>query len=149
MRRRRGRRARTLPRPDETVSEPAPSGAARAVNEGIKRTGPPTTRNGVEWEIVLSDAPPPGWMQLFRSPEDTTSAAVPQSVFFRGRIALFRAGEDQVESWVRSIDQWIAAANRRHAEAVETLKRERAHHDATHTTDKERIRQLNDKFKDL
>jgi hypothetical protein len=119
------------------------------VSDEIKRTGPPTTRNGVEWEIVLSGEPPPGWLQLFRHPEALTSAAVPQAVFLRGRVALFRASEDQVEHWVRTIDQWIVTTNARYAEVLDERKRERAQLESTHTPDKERIRQLNDRFKDL
>jgi hypothetical protein len=116
------------------------------VNDEIKRTGPPTTRNGVEWEIVLSGEPPPGWLQLFRRPDELTAAAAPQAVFFRGRIALFRASDDQVEHWIKSIDQWIAATNRRYGELLEEQKRQREQHEST---DKERIRLLNDRFKDL
>jgi hypothetical protein len=118
------------------------------VNDEIKRTGPPTTRNGTEWEIVLSGEPPAEWMQLFRHPDEPSAVAVPQGVFFRGRIALFRAGDDQVEHWIKSIDQWIAAANRRYGELVDEEKRRRAQHESA-ATDKERIRRLNDRFKDL
>ena len=119
------------------------------MNDDIKRTGPPTTRNGVEWEIVLSGEPPPRWMQLFRGPEEVGSVAVPQGVFFRGRIALFRAGEDQVEHWISSIDRWITAANCRYQEWLDESKQERARHESMHTADKERIRLLNERFKDL
>jgi hypothetical protein len=118
------------------------------VSDEIKRTGPPTTRNGVEWEIVLSGEPTPGWIQLFRQhPAEVASVAVPQGVFFRGRIALFRASEDQVEHWVRSIDQWIVTANARSDELLDEKRRRRAQLESTH--DKERIGQLNDRFKDL
>jgi hypothetical protein len=119
------------------------------VNDEIKRTGPPTTRNGVEWEIVLSGEPSPGWMHLFRHPDELTAAAVPQAVFIRGRIALFRASEDQVEHWVRSIDHWIVTTNARYGELLDEKQRERARLESTQTPDKERIRQLNDRFKDL
>ncbi len=119
------------------------------MNDEIKRAGPPTTRNGAEWEIVLTGEPPAGWVQLFRRPGDSTSGAAPQAVFFRGRIALFRTSEDQVEHWIKSIDDWIGITNRRFGELQDEKKREREQQESTETTDKERIRRLNERFKDL
>ncbi len=116
------------------------------MSDDIKRAGPPTTRNGVEWEIVLDGEPEPAWMDLFRHPEEPVWPATPHALFFRGRIVLFRVNEQHVERWIQSIDAWIAATNRRHAELRDARRRDP---ESMEPTDRARIRQLNQRFSDL
>ncbi len=120
-----------------------------SVSDDIKRTGPPTTRNGVEWEIVLSGEPEPAWMELFRNPDEDISPATPHALFFRGRIILFRANETHVERWIKSIDHWIAVTNRRHAGLLDEKRRERGNRESPGTSDRARVRELNERFRDL
>jgi hypothetical protein len=86
---------------------------------------------------------------LFRQSEKLTAATTPQSLFFRGRIAVFRAREDQVQDWITAIDAWIASTNRRYGEGLDAARREPGPSQSTDATEKERIRRLNDRFKEL
>ena len=51
--------------------------------------------------------------------------------------------------WVRSIDRGIAWTNARYAANLEQASRARATRETAETVEKERIRELNDRFKDL
>ena len=54
-----------------------------------------------------------------------------------------------MEHWIASIDKWIASTNARHAMILDQGRRERFDRVDAETKEKERIQQLNDRFKDL
>ena len=63
--------------------------------------------------------------------------------------AVFKSDEDQVELWIASIDKWIASPNARYLTTLEQARRERFDRVDAEAKEKERIQQLNDRFKDL
>ena len=92
------------------------------MGEAIQRVGgpqPTEERHGeFSWTIPLSGMPSRAWLKFFNTPSELTGACMPSLVSFHQRDMVFAAREDQIKSWVQSIDQWIAMANERTA-AVE------------------------------
>jgi hypothetical protein len=117
--------------------------------EEIKRTTPPETRNGTQWEVQLSAIPSREWLELFKSSGEASVTAVPNRVVFDRDTAFFKSDEGRVEHWIQSIDKWIASTNARHAMAIESASRERATREDAETREKARITQLNERFKNL
>jgi hypothetical protein len=79
---------------------------------------PTEERNGeFNWTIPLSATPSRAWLKFFNTPSELTGACRPSLVSFHQRDMVFAAREDQIKSWVQSIDQWIAMANERAAAA--------------------------------
>jgi hypothetical protein len=116
----------------------------------IKRTSGPQTTDGKRWAVTLSAIPPREWLQLFRgSSGEPSASALPQRVEFDRASASFKTDEDHVAEWIGLLDKWIAWTNARHDLAVEKVDRERADRAAAATKEKERIQELNDRFKDL
>jgi len=115
----------------------------------IKRTTGPETKNGSQWEVLLSAIPPPQWLELFRMSGEASVTAVSRRVMFDRNTIFFKSDEQHVEHWIRSIDKWIASTNARYAANREQASRQRATRDDAETTEKERIRQLNERFKNL
>ena len=115
----------------------------------IKRTTSPHTTDGKRWEMQLSAIPSREWLDLFKSAGEFSKTAVPQRVEFDRVCAVFRSDEDHVEHWIESIDKWIASTNARYLISLERVRRERSDRVDAETREKERIQQLNDRFKDL
>lgn len=115
----------------------------------IKRTTGPETKNGRQWEVQLSAEPPRPWLELFKVSRESSTIATPQRVIFDGSTASFKSEEERVEFWIQSIDKWIASTNARYSKSVEQASRERATREDAETKEKERIRQLNERFKNL
>lgn len=115
----------------------------------IKRTTPPETRNGTQWEVQLSSTPPREWLDLFRLSGETSATATPQRVVFDRTTAFFKSDEARVEHWIQSIDKWIASTNTRYAMGLDLASRERATRADAEAKEKERIRGLNERFKNL
>ena len=80
---------------------------------------------------------------------ESSAKALAQHVEFDRASAFFRSDESQVEHWIASIDKWIASTNARHSMILEQVRRERFDRVDAETKEKERIQQLNDRFKDL
>jgi hypothetical protein len=115
----------------------------------IKRTTGPETRNGTQWQVQLSGPPAREWLDLFKLSGESSPTAVPQRVVFDGDAAFFKSSEDNVEHWVRSIDKWIASTNARHAAHLAQESRDRLTRQDAESKEKERIRLLNERFKNL
>ena len=115
----------------------------------IKRTTGPQTTNGRRWEVQLSATPTPDWLQLFKGSGEFSARALPQRVEFDRASAVFKCEEDRVEHWIESIDKWIASTNARHLMTLEQARRARFDQVDAAAKEKERIQQLNDRFKDL
>lgn len=116
--------------------------------DDIKRITPPETRNGRQWEVRLSAIPSREWLELFKLSGDS-SVTGPQRVVFDRDLASFKSDEQHVEDWVRSIDKGITSANERYASKLARASLERATREDAETTERERIRQLNERFKNL
>ena len=117
--------------------------------DDIKRTTAPETRNGSQCEVRLSAIPSRAWLELFTLSGESSVTSVSQRVVFDRDTAFFKSDEQHVEHWIRSIDKWIASTNARYAANREQASRQRATRDDAETTEKERIRQLNERFKNL
>ena len=115
----------------------------------IKRTTAPETRNGTEWEVQLSAIPPREWLELFRVSGRSFPTTGPQRVVFDRAAAFFKSDAEHVEHWIESIDEWIASTNARYASSLEQASRARATREDTEAREKERIRRLNERFKNL
>ena len=86
-------------------------------------------RNGeFSWTIPLSATPSREWLKFFNTPSELAGTCMPSLVSFHQRDMVLAAREDQIKTWVQSIDQWIAMANDRAAAAEagrgEILERE-------------------------
>ena len=115
----------------------------------IKRTAAPETRNGTQWEVQLSATPPREWLEMFKLSGESSPTAVPQRVVFDRATAFFKSDEAHVEHWIHSIDKWIASTNARYAASLDQASRERATREDAATREKDRIRLLNERFKNL
>ena len=120
-----------------------------AVTDAIKRTSGPQTTNALRWEMALSGVPTRQWLALFKASGDPTAKVAPQRVEFDLASVAFRSDEDQVEHWVASIDSWIASTNARYQLSLEQARRLRLDRGDAASRERERIQQLNDRFKDL
>ncbi|PYM16115.1 MAG: hypothetical protein DMD81_13400 [Candidatus Rokuibacteriota bacterium] len=115
----------------------------------IKRTTPPRTTNGTQWEVQLCAIPSREWLELFKLAGEASPTAGPQRVVFDRDALSFKSDEERVEQWIQSIDKWIASTNARYARQVESASRERAVREDAETKERERITRLNDRFKNL
>ena len=116
--------------------------------DDIKRITPPSTRNGREWQAQLSAPPVREWLELFKRSGDSSVTPASRVVFDRD-ILSFTSTADQVEAWDRSIDRGIAWTNERHAASLDEASRARMTRANVEALEKERIRDLNERFKDL
>jgi hypothetical protein len=116
--------------------------------DDIKRTTAPATSNGRQWEVQLSAIPSREWLELFTL-SGASSLTVPQRVVFDRDLVFFKSPEQRVEHWIQSIDTGIASTNARYATRLDQASRERAEREDAATRERERIRQLNERFKHL
>ena len=117
--------------------------------DDIKRTTAPETRNGSEWEVKLSAIPSREWLDLFKASGEASVTAVPRRVVFDRDAAFFKSDEEHVEHWIRLIDKWIASTNARSASRFEQASRDRLTREESETRERDRIRDLNERFKNL
>jgi hypothetical protein len=118
----------------------------------IRRLGPPTARDVkgkmITWTLPLSAMPDKEWRRHFMQTRDTTVVCNPASVAMYQAMMVFESTEDDVATWIGFIDKWMAVANQRHAEWEAGQRRLRG--DDADTRDRnERLRDLNEKFKNL
>jgi hypothetical protein len=117
--------------------------------DAIKRTSPPATTNGSRWEVQLSAVPSAEWLALFRVSGKTVGVASPQVVVFDRDSLNFKSDEHNVEHWIASIDAWIASTNTTHQGNLADLNRERTGRLDAEAKQRDRIQELNDRFKNL
>ena len=115
----------------------------------IKRTSGPQTTDGKRWEVQLSATPSREWRDLFKASGESSNTVVPRRLEFDRACAVFQSDEDHVRLWIESIDKWLASTNARHRIGQEQVRRERSDRLDADARERERIRQLNDRFRDL
>ena len=129
----------------------APTGAPRA--DAIKRTTAPHTKDGSRWEVELSAVPSREWLEFFKrageSSASSVSAPQPGRVTFDRASAVFKSDEHHVEEWIESLDRWITWAETRYIMSLDEADRERTLRLDTEARQRERIQQLNERFKNL
>ncbi len=121
--------------------------------DGIKRTTAPHTTNGSVWEVQLSAVPAREWLEFFKRSGGASAspAAAPQPgrVTFDRASAVFKSSEHQVEAWIEAFDKWIAWTDARYAMSLDEANRERSNRLDAEARERERIQQMNERFKNL
>ena len=115
----------------------------------IKRTSGPQTTDGKRWEVQLSATPSREWRDLFKASGESSNTVVPRRLEFDRACAVFQSDEDHVKPWIESIDKWLVSTNARRRVSVEQVRRERSDRLDADFRERERIQQLNDRFRDL
>ena len=119
----------------------------------IRRTTGPETTNGSRWEVQLSAPPPPGWLEFFKHAAGTTASSAtaprPQRVTVDRASIVFKSDEDHVEQWIEAIDKWIAWTEARYIMSLDEASRQRSMRLEDEAKQRERIQQMNDRFKNL
>ena len=126
-------------------------GEPRAVAEvdEIKRTSGPQTTDGKRWEVQISSTPSREWRELFKTVGEPSNVVVPRRLEFDRACVVFQSDEDHVKTWIESIDKWFASTNARHRISLDRERRERSDRLDADAKQRERIQQLNDRFRNL
>lgn len=127
--------------------EPKP--AATTDTDEIKRTSGPQTTDGKRWQVQISATPCREWRDLFKASGEFSTTVVPRRLEFDDASVAFQSDEDHVKPWIEAIDKWIASTNARRRISLERVHRDRSDRLDADAKERERIRQLNDRFKDL
>jgi hypothetical protein len=115
----------------------------------IKRTSGPQTTNGKRWEVQLNAIPSREWRELFKTLTESSRTVAPRRLEFDRAGAVFQSDEDHVKPWIDSIDRWFASTNARHRTRLEREQRERSDRLDADAKERDRIQQMNDRFRDL
>jgi hypothetical protein len=119
------------------------------VSDEIKRTSGPQTIDGKRWEVQISATPSREWRELFKTVGEVTTTAVPRRLEFDRTCVVFQSDEDHVTLWIEAIDRWFASTNAKHRVGLERAGRERSERLDADAKQRERIQQMNDRFKNL
>ena len=98
----------------------------------------PEYRRLLRIEVELSQTPPPGWAEEFQNP---VGLGIPMSMHpprISGRNVYLSPPDDQVEEYVKHLDERIAAANKGYEQRV--LPKVRAAEEARRQADEEEKR---------
>jgi hypothetical protein len=121
--------------------------------DAIRRTTGPETTNGSRWEVQISATPPPAWLEFFKqaggASASSATAPRPQRVTFDRASIVFKSDEDRVEEWIVAIDKWMAGAEARYVMSLEEESRQRSMRLDDEAKQRERIQQMNERFKNL
>jgi hypothetical protein len=117
----------------------------------ITRTTAPETTNGTRWEVQLTATPPPAWAEFFKQSAEASSATSPRPhrVTLDRTSIVFKSDEDHVEQWIHAIDTWIEWADARYVMSLDEASRERSRRLDDEAKQRERIQQMNERFKNL
>lgn len=122
---------------------------ARGMTE-IRRTGPPTPRDIkgtiVTWTVPINATPPKAWLEYFVRTKDRSILCTPEHVRFYLGTMIFDSAEADVRNWIEFIEKWVASANQRYAEQ---LRQEQAVREAEAVDPAQRLRDLEERFKNL
>lgn len=116
----------------------------------IRRTGPPTPRDIkgriVTWTVPINASPPKAWLEYFVRTKDQSILCNPDRVRFYLGTMIFDSEEANVRDWIEFLEKWIASANLRYAEQ---LRQEEAAREAQAADPAQRLRDLEERFKNL
>ena len=116
----------------------------------IKRTTAPATTDGTRWEVQLSATPTREWLQFFKTvPSEPHGAPSAQRLVFDRASVVFKSDADRVVAWVESIDRWFAWTEARFVASLDEASRARSIRLDAEAKERERIQQLNERFKNL
>ena len=122
--------------------------------EPIKRMGPPTPtglRSGeYDLSVPLSATPSASWRRAFHTTDRWTEPCHPSRVTVKDGALMFTSEESHVRLWIRSIDEWIAAANDACAGRGDSGARSEVDQENDNEIDRSRqLREAAERFKDL
>ena len=116
----------------------------------IRRSGPPTTTDGSEWTIPISGQPPDEWVRFFEREAGADSKATVRWMANVHVIQLgFKSAPEEVGQNVQTIDRCIALANDQYRDWLEAAHRKGEQRRRGEQTEADRVRDLNERFKDL
>jgi hypothetical protein len=130
------------------MSDEAKREATANANE-IKRTSGPQTTDGKRWQVQISATPSREWRDLFKASGESSNTVALRRLEFDDASVAFPSDEDHVKPWIEAIDKWFASTNARHRISEERVRRDRSERLDADSKERERIRQMNDRFKDL
>ena len=117
----------------------------------IQRAGPPTTADGFEWMIRLSAAPPAEWVTRFqddaRGEEAVSGARWAVKVQFRE--VRFASSPDNLPRAVDHLEQRIRRANDDYRSWLDAAHRKGEARQRSDVVEADRVRDLNERFKNL
>jgi hypothetical protein len=131
------------------MNELTPASATTGQADVIKRTTAPETTDGKRWHVELSAVPPREWLAFFKTSGNSNGTTSPQLVVFDRASASFKSDEDHVAEWIEALDRWIASTDARYRLSVEEADRGRSIKLDAEARERERIRQMNERFKNL
>jgi hypothetical protein len=116
----------------------------------VRRSGPPTTDNGSEWIIPISTQPPDEWLGFLKQ-ESATDASVAMKWGVNVRVVQlqFTCTPDNVPRHVETIDGWITRANDQYRSWLDEAHRKGDARRRGAQTEADRVRGLNERFKNL
>ena len=116
----------------------------------VRRSGPPTTTNGGQWSIPISTQPPDEWLGFLRG-ESGADPSVGMNWVANVRVVQleFTSTPDDVQRHVETIDRWIARANDQYRGWLNEARRRGRERRLGEQTEADRVRDLNERFKNL
>jgi hypothetical protein len=115
----------------------------------IQRCGPPTTKNGIEWVVPISAQPPDDWLRYFKPEGGDVAVAVEWILSVQSIQLRFRSSPDDLPHNVQSIDRCIGKANEQYRDWLLEAHRQGDERRRGEKTEADRIRNLNQQFRDL
>jgi len=116
----------------------------------IKRSGPPNTSNGTEWTVPISSQPADEWVEFFKNVADKDAAVSVQWAVNTHVIQLrFTSNPDNLRDRIQRIDGGLARANEQYRSWLNEAHRKGEERSRGEDTESDRVRDLNERFKDL
>jgi hypothetical protein len=116
----------------------------------IQRSGPPTTSNGTDWSIPISKQPPDEWLQFFKQQTRESASVTVEWAPNTHIVSLrFSSTPQDVRGSIESLDGRIAQANDTYRTWLEEAHRKGEARRLGERTEADRVRDLNERFKDL
>jgi hypothetical protein len=117
----------------------------------IHRSGPPTTGDGVEWAIRVSARPPDEWLSFFQKDAGDRNAAgaarwVANAQFGELRLT---SSPEALPRAVEQVDERIRRANDDYRKWLNEAHRKGNERRQDEIVEADRVRDLNERFKDL
>ena len=116
----------------------------------IHRSGPPTTGDGVQWTMRLSAQPPEEWLTFFQGkPGDDPTGDTRWAVNTQFVELKLTSGPDALPQAVQLVDARIRHANEGYRRWLNEAHRKGNERRQSENTEADRVRDLNERFKDL
>jgi hypothetical protein len=116
----------------------------------IHRTGPPTTADGREWAVRLSAQPVEEWLRFFdHDAGGEADKSVRWAVNVQFVVLRFDSSPDNLPRAIEQIDERIRGANESYRRWLEEAHRKGDERRQNEVAEADRVRDLNERFKDL